>query len=193
MAGAHPDAQKLARGVGRLCGRSVSAGHDQGPCPALNRITRRRKTSRRSPNMSRSRAANCALPAQEWRTGRPVVRRVDLDPALWPPPGRVVPRGRRSSPWPSVTASARATPPRAPGSSSRAWVLPKGTRVLISLWYSLMFGRYQVPAPSISESHSEISTRVPFCIAAAHSDDERRETSRDETKRRRAEWRLSFF
>ena len=67
----------------------------------------------------------------------------------------------------------------------------KGARVRISLWDSLMFGRYQVPAPSISESHSEISTRVPFCIAAAHSDDERRETSRDETKRRRAEWRLS--
>ena len=43
----------------------------------------------------------------------------------------------------------------------------KGTRVLISLWYSLMFGRVPGTRPNISESHSEISTRVPFCIAQA--------------------------
>ena len=45
--------------------------------------------------------------------------------------------------------------------------IQKGTRVLISLWDTLMFGR--VPGstrPNISESHSEISTRVPFCIVA---------------------------
>ena len=42
---------------------------------------------------------------------------------------------------------------------------PKGTRVLISLWDSLMFGRVPGTRPSISESHSETSTRVPFCIA----------------------------
>ena len=40
----------------------------------------------------------------------------------------------------------------------------KGTRVLISLWDSLMFGRVPGTRPNISESHSEISTRVPFCI-----------------------------
>ena len=46
-----------------------------------------------------------------------------------------------------------------------------GTRVLISLWDSLMFGRVPkngVPflgtCPNISESHSEISTRVPFVL-----------------------------
>ena len=49
--------------------------------------------------------------------------------------------------------------------------IQKGTRVLISLWDSLMFGRVpggRVPGtrPNMSESHSEISTRVPFCIAA---------------------------
>ena len=50
----------------------------------------------------------------------------------------------------------------------------KGTRVLISLWDSLMFGRVPKSAaaflgthPNISESHSEISTRVPFCIVRA--------------------------
>ena len=51
-------------------------------------------------------------------------------------------------------------------------VIQKGTRVLISLWGSLMFGRvpknrraWQLGTrPNISESHSEISTRVPFCI-----------------------------
>ena len=55
--------------------------------------------------------------------------------------------------------------------------IQKGTRVLISLWDSLMFGRvlkkyYDLLSthPNISESHSEISTRVPFCIAiAGHS------------------------
>ena len=51
-------------------------------------------------------------------------------------------------------------------------VIQKGTRVLISLWDSLMFGRVPKNAaallgtrPNISESNSEISTRVPFCIA----------------------------
>ena len=43
----------------------------------------------------------------------------------------------------------------------------KGTRVLISLCDSLMFGRVPGTRPNISESHSEISTRVPFCIAPA--------------------------
>ena len=42
--------------------------------------------------------------------------------------------------------------------------IQKGTRVLISLWNSLMFGRVPGPRPNISESHSEICTRVPFCI-----------------------------
>ena len=53
--------------------------------------------------------------------------------------------------------------------------IQKGTRVLISLWDSLMFGRvptntaaFLSTRPNISESHSEISTRVPFCIAAGH-------------------------
>ena len=44
--------------------------------------------------------------------------------------------------------------------------IQKGTRVLISLWDSLMFGRVPGTRPNISESHSEISTRVPFCIAS---------------------------
>ena len=51
--------------------------------------------------------------------------------------------------------------------------IQKGTRVLISLWDSLMFGRvpkngaaFLGTRPNISESHSKISTRVPFCIAA---------------------------
>jgi len=50
--------------------------------------------------------------------------------------------------------------------------IQKGTRVLISLWDSLMVRRVPKHAapflgtrPNISESHSEISTRVPFCIA----------------------------
>ena len=43
--------------------------------------------------------------------------------------------------------------------------IQKGTRVLISLWDSLMFGRVPGTRPNTSESHSEISTRVPFCIA----------------------------
>ena len=42
--------------------------------------------------------------------------------------------------------------------------IQKGTRVLISLWDSLMFGWVPGTRPNISESHSEISTRVPFCI-----------------------------
>ena len=50
-------------------------------------------------------------------------------------------------------------------------LIQRGTRVLISLWDSLMFGRVPKNAaallgtrPNISESHREISTRVPFCI-----------------------------
>ena len=50
-------------------------------------------------------------------------------------------------------------------------LIQKGTRVLISLWDSLMFGRvpkntaaFLGTRPNISESHSEISSRVPFCI-----------------------------
>ena len=39
-----------------------------------------------------------------------------------------------------------------------------GTRVLISLWNSLMFGRVPGTRPNTSESHSEISTRVPYFI-----------------------------
>ena len=55
--------------------------------------------------------------------------------------------------------------------------IQKGARVLISLWDSLMFGRVPKNAapflgtrPDISESHSEISTRVPFCIGARRSE-----------------------
>ena len=43
--------------------------------------------------------------------------------------------------------------------------IQKGTRVLIALWDALMFGRVPGTRPNISESHREISTRVPFCIA----------------------------
>ena len=53
--------------------------------------------------------------------------------------------------------------------------IQKGTRVLISLWDSLMFGRgpkngaaFLGTRPNMSESHSEISTRVPFCIQSGH-------------------------
>ena len=42
--------------------------------------------------------------------------------------------------------------------------IQKGTRVLASLWDSLMFGRVPGTHLNISESQSEISTRVPFCI-----------------------------
>ena len=38
--------------------------------------------------------------------------------------------------------------------------IQKGTRVLISLWDSLMFGRVPGTRPNISESHSDKSTRV---------------------------------
>ena len=38
--------------------------------------------------------------------------------------------------------------------------IQKGTRVLISLWDSLMFGRVPGTSPNISESHREIRTRV---------------------------------
>ena len=51
--------------------------------------------------------------------------------------------------------------------------IQKGTRVLISLRDLLMFGRVPKNAapflgtrPNISKSRSEVSTRVPFCIAA---------------------------
>ena len=54
-------------------------------------------------------------------------------------------------------------------------LISKGTRVLISLWHSLMFGRVPKNAapflgirPNISEYHSEISTRAPFCIQSGH-------------------------
>ena len=53
--------------------------------------------------------------------------------------------------------------------ASELWrdrTIQKGTRALISLWDSLMFGRVQGTRPNISEPHSEISTRVPFCIEA---------------------------
>ena len=46
--------------------------------------------------------------------------------------------------------------------------IQKGTRVLISLWDSLMFGRVPGTRPNISESHSEISTLVPVCIPTRH-------------------------
>ena len=42
-------------------------------------------------------------------------------------------------------------------------VIQRGTRVLISLWDTLMFGRVPGTRPNISESHREISTRVPHC------------------------------
>ena len=45
--------------------------------------------------------------------------------------------------------------------------IQKGTRVLIFLWDSLMYGRVPGTRPNISESHSEISTRVPFRIAGS--------------------------
>ena len=51
-------------------------------------------------------------------------------------------------------------PPLAPPAA-----IQKGTRVLISLWDSLMFGR--VPK---NGAHSEISTRVPFCNTQAQLD-----------------------
>ena len=59
--------------------------------------------------------------------------------------------------------------------------IQKGTRVLISLWDSLMFGRVPGTRLHISESHSEISTRVHFCIrivAAAASSSSGTELSR---------------
>ena len=59
---------------------------------------------------------------------------------------------RSAAPWPGPT-------------------IQKDTRVLIPLWDSLMFGRvpengaaFLGTRPNISESHSETSTRVPFCI-----------------------------
>ena len=42
--------------------------------------------------------------------------------------------------------------------------IQKGTRVLISLWDSLMFGRVPGTHQNISEPHTEIRTQVPFCI-----------------------------
>ena len=57
---------------------------------------------------------------------------------------------------------------RAP--ADRDYSIQKGTRVLISLWDSPMFGRVPGTRPNISESHSEISTRVPFSIAVAGRD-----------------------
>ena len=49
------------------------------------------------------------------------------------------------------------------------WSRQKGTRVLISLWDSLMLGRVPGTRPNNSKSHSEMSTRVPFCIAVGCS------------------------
>ena len=46
------------------------------------------------------------------------------------------------------------------------WAIQKGTRVRISLWDPLMFGRVPGTSPNISGSHSEIRTRVPFCAGA---------------------------
>ena len=46
---------------------------------------------------------------------------------------------------------------------ARPATIQKGTRVLSSLWDSLMLGR--VPQ---NGAHSEISTRVPFCIQSGH-------------------------
>ena len=48
------------------------------------------------------------------------------------------------------------------GRLPRPVAIQKGTRVLISLWDSRMFGRVPSTRPNISESHSEIRTRVPF-------------------------------
>ena len=62
--------------------------------------------------------------------------------------------------------------------------IQKGTRVLISLWDSLMFGRVPGTRPNISESHSEISTRVPFCIESAQP--VRRRRGRRWRRRRRS-------
>ena len=43
--------------------------------------------------------------------------------------------------------------------------IQKGTRVPLSLWDSLVFGRVPGTRPNVSKSHSERRTRVPFCIA----------------------------
>ena len=48
----------------------------------------------------------------------------------------------------------------------REGAIQKSTRVLISLWDALMFARVPGTRPNNSESHSEMSTRVPFCIAS---------------------------
>ena len=56
-----------------------------------------------------------------------------------------------------------------PSSPFRVPAIQKGTRVLISLWYSLMFGWVPGTRPNVGESHSEISTQVPFCIACSSS------------------------
>ena len=72
----------------------------------------------------------------------------------------------------AVRARLRELPRRAGAAAARRAVLVplstllygEGTRVLISLSDSLMFGRVPGTRPNISESHSELSTRVPFCI-----------------------------
>ena len=48
---------------------------------------------------------------------------------------------------------------------------PSIKKVTLSLWDSLMFGRVLGTRPNISEPHSEIGTRVPFCIAARVPED----------------------
>ena len=53
-----------------------------------------------------------------------------------------------------------------PHSAVQMISIQKGTQGLISPWDSLMFGRVLDTRPNMSESHSETSTRVPFCIAA---------------------------
>ena len=71
----------------------------------------------------------------------------------------------------------RALPLRPHPVRGRPPAIQKGTRVLISLWDSLMCGRVQGTRPNISESHSELRTRVPFCIALADSSSWSRSTA----------------
>ena len=82
-------------------------------------------------------------------------------------------RCRRRRPLPRKMRSTgfAARPVSSPASNTKGH-----SRVLIPLWDSLMFGRVPGTRPNISESHSEISTRVPFCtgtrpnISKSHSE-----------------------
>ena len=56
---------------------------------------------------------------------------------------------------------------RAAQTETRKGLTTRAARVLISLWDSLMSAPFLGNRPNISESHSEISTRVPFCIGWA--------------------------